>query len=86
MFVLALLGIDPTTDEATAGDKTSDRYVWEPINPSEAPPLATRLLHAITQRQTCGLGDLVRVRPGAPGDAGQDGAGGCLRAACIPGS
>jgi hypothetical protein len=51
-FVLALLGIDPTTEQATAGDKTSDRYVWEPINPSEAPPLATRLLHAITQRQT----------------------------------
>jgi hypothetical protein len=51
-FVLALLGIDPTTQAATAGDKTSDRYVWEPINPSEAPPLATRLLHAITQRQT----------------------------------
>jgi hypothetical protein len=51
-FVLALLGIDPTTDAATAGDKTSDRYVWERIDPSEAPPLATRLLHAITQRQT----------------------------------
>jgi hypothetical protein len=51
-FVLALLGIDPTAEAATAGDKTSDRYVWEPINPSEAPPLATRLLHAITQRQT----------------------------------
>jgi hypothetical protein len=51
-FVLALLGVDPTTEQATAGDKTSDRYVWEPINPSEAPPLATRLLHAITQRQT----------------------------------
>jgi hypothetical protein len=51
-FVLALLGIDPTTESATAGDKTSDRYVWEPINPSEAPPLATRLLHAIVQRQT----------------------------------
>jgi hypothetical protein len=51
-FVLALLGIDPTTGAARAGDKTSDRYVWEPINPSEAPPLATRLLHAITQRQT----------------------------------
>jgi hypothetical protein len=40
-FVLALLGIDPTTEAATAGDKTS-----------EASPLATRLLHAITQRQT----------------------------------
>jgi len=51
-FVLALLGIDPTTESATAGDKTSDRYVWEPINPNEAPPLATRLLHAITKRQT----------------------------------
>jgi hypothetical protein len=51
-FVLAMLGIDPTTEAATAGDKTSDRYVWEPINPNEAPPLATRLLHAITQRQT----------------------------------
>lgn len=50
--VLALLGIDPTTDQATAGDKTSDRYVWGPINPSEAPPLATRLPHAIPQRQT----------------------------------
>jgi hypothetical protein len=51
-FVLALLGIDPTTESATAADKTSDRYIWEPIDPSEAPPLATRLLHAITQRQT----------------------------------
>jgi hypothetical protein len=51
-FVLALLGIDPTTGAATAGDKTADRYVWEPINPNEAPPLATRLLHAIAQRQT----------------------------------
>jgi hypothetical protein len=51
-FVLALLGIDPDTEQATAGDKTADRYIWEPINPSDAPPLATRLLHAITQRQT----------------------------------
>jgi hypothetical protein len=51
-FVLALLGVDPTTEAATAGDKTSDRYVWERINPNEALPLATRLLHAITQRQT----------------------------------
>jgi hypothetical protein len=51
-FVLALLGIDPAGQDATRTDKTSDRYVWEPTNPSEAPPLATRLLHAITQRQT----------------------------------
>ena len=51
-FVLALLGIDPATESATAGDKTSDRYVWEPINPNQAPPLATRLLRAVAQRQT----------------------------------
>jgi len=51
-FVLALLGIDPDTEQATAGDKTADRYMWEPMNPADAPPLATRLLHAITRRQT----------------------------------
>jgi hypothetical protein len=51
-FVLALLGVDPTTDQATAGDKTSDRYVWEPTHPGEAGPLATRLLHAINERRT----------------------------------
>ncbi|MBT0773163.1 hypothetical protein KIH74_29740 [Kineosporia sp. J2-2] len=49
-FVLALLGVDP--DDATRADKTSDRYVWEPVNPNELPPLSTRLLHAISQRQT----------------------------------
>jgi hypothetical protein len=49
---MALLGIDPTTEHATATDKTADRYVWEPINPTDAPPLANRLLHAIAQRQT----------------------------------
>ena len=49
-FVLALLGVDP--DDATRGDKTSDRYIWEPVNPNELPPLSTRLLHAISQRQT----------------------------------
>jgi hypothetical protein len=49
-FVLALLGVDP--DDATGGDKTSDRYVWEPVNPNELPPLSTRLLHAISQRET----------------------------------
>jgi hypothetical protein len=51
-FVLALLGIDPASQDATRTDKTTDRYTWERINPAEAPPLATRLLHAITQRQT----------------------------------
>ncbi len=51
-FVLALLGIDPTTEQATASDKTAGRYLWERINPSEAPPLANRLLHAIKERQT----------------------------------
>ena len=51
-FVLSLLGIDPNSQDATRTDKTTDRYSWERINPAEAPPLATRLLHAITQRQT----------------------------------
>ncbi len=51
-FVLALLGVDPESPDATKGDKTADRYVWEPVNPNELPPLSTRLLHAISQRQT----------------------------------
>ncbi len=51
-FVLALLGVDPDSADATRGDKTADRYVWEPVNPNELPPLSTRLLHAISQRQT----------------------------------
>jgi len=49
-FVLALLGID--YDQATNGDKTGERYIWEPVNPNELPPLSTRLLHAISHRQT----------------------------------
>jgi hypothetical protein len=51
-FVLALLGINPDSETATGGDKTSDRYTWQRLDPADAPPLATRLLHAIKERRT----------------------------------
>ncbi len=55
-FVLALLGVDPDSTQATAGDKTRDRYVWEPVNPNELPPLSTR--HSCTQS--------ANAKPGGP--------------------
>lgn len=46
--VLAALGLDPT--EHGRGDKTADRYHWQPATPAETPPRHRRLLHAIGQR------------------------------------
>jgi hypothetical protein len=46
--VLAALSVDPT--DATAADKTADRYLWQPARPDNVPPLHRRLLHAIAQR------------------------------------
>jgi excisionase family DNA binding protein len=46
--VLAALGVDP--DQATADDKTADRYHWQPAPAEQVPPLHRRLLHGIAQR------------------------------------